>query len=47
MSEVCRDLGLHPSVLGAWVKQAEIDDGNVDSGDLTTDEKAELRRLRR
>lgn len=47
MSEICRDLDLHPSVLGAWVKQAEIDDGNGDADDLTSDEKAELRRLRR
>ncbi len=32
--------------IGNWVKQAELDSGNRDDG-LTTEEKEELRRLRR
>ena len=47
LSKVARDLDLHGCVLRSWVKQAEIDEGNGNSGDLTTDEKAELQRLKR
>ena len=42
---VARDLGVNPETLRLWVKQADIDAGCRDG--LTTDEKAELTRLRR
>ncbi len=43
-AQVARDLGINPETLRLWVKQAEIDAGRRDG--LTTDEKAELARLR-
>lgn len=43
--EVARDLDLTVSALRDWVRQADVDDGRRDG--LTTDEKAELARLRR
>ncbi len=45
--EVARDLDLTESALRAWVKQADIDEGHGPEGALTTEEKAEIRRLRR
>jgi transposase len=47
VAQAARDLDLTESCLGRWVKQAEIDDGRGSSGDLTSDEREELRRLRR
>jgi transposase len=44
-AQVARDLGVNPETLRLWVKQGEIDAGRRDG--LTTDEKAELARLRR
>ena len=44
-AQVARDLGIHVETLRLWVKQAEIDTGQRDG--LTSDEKAELARLRR
>ena len=41
------DLGLTPSSVRNWVKQAEIDSGQGPSGSLTTAEREELTRLRR
>ena len=38
-------MGINPDTLRQWVKQAEIDAGRRDG--LTTDERAELARLRR
>lgn len=46
-SQVARDLDLSPSVLCRWVKQADIDDGDGPEGALTSEERKELRRLRR
>ena len=46
-SEVARDLGVHGSVLSAWVRQAKVDLGQGPAGSLTTEEKEELGRLRR
>jgi transposase len=44
-AQVARDLGIHVETLRLWVKQADIDAGQ--RAGLTTDEKAELARLRR
>ena len=43
--QVARDLDLTENSLRNWVKQAEIDDGTREG--LTTEEKAEIRRLRK
>ena len=45
--EVARDLDVWESSLGNWVRQAEVDLRNEPEGPLTSDEKEELRRLRR
>lgn len=45
MAEVARDLDLTESSVRRWVAQAEIDVGRRDG--LSTDERAELSRLRR
>ncbi len=46
-SAAAKALGIASSTLGGWVKQAEIDDGGGPRGSLTTEEKAEMSRLRR
>jgi transposase len=46
VSQVARDLDLTQSALGGWVKQARADRDGGKSG-LTTEEKAELARLRK
>ena len=45
--DVAKDLDLTQSSLRNWVKQAAIDEGKSMNGALTTDERKELRRLRR
>ena len=47
LAQVARDLDLTESSLRSWVQQADIDGGKGPEGALTTDERAELRRLRR
>lgn len=47
LTQVARDLDLTRSALDSWVRQAEIDEGTGPEGALTSDEKEELRRLRR
>jgi len=47
LSKVARDLELTESSLRNWVKQAEIDAGRGPEGALTSEEREELRRLRR
>lgn len=47
IAQVARDLDLTESSLRNWVKQAEIDKGHGPEGTLTTQEREELRRLRR
>ena len=47
LSQVARDLDLTESSLRYWVKQADIDEGHGAEGALTTEERNELRRLRR
>ena len=45
LTQAAKDLGVHHETLRAWVKQVEIDGGRRDG--LTTEERAELARLRR
>ena len=45
IAKIADDLGIAESCLRNWMKQADIDDGS--RGGLTTDERAELVRLRR
>ena len=45
LTQVAKDLGVHHETLRAWVKQAAIDGGR--RAGLTTEERAELARLRR
>lgn len=41
------DLGVSTEALRHWLRQADADDGRGQPGDLTTDEREDLRRLRR
>jgi putative transposase len=41
------DLGVSSEALRHWLRQADADEGRGQPGDLTTDERDELRRLRR
>ena len=45
IAQLAADLGVSDASLHAWLKQADIDEGRVEG--LTTDERAELVRLRR
>ena len=45
--QIARDLGINEQTLRNWIKRAEIDAGRGAPGELTTDERAELVRLRR
>jgi transposase len=47
LAKVARDLDLTESSLRNWVQQADIDEGDGPEGALTTEEREELRRLRR
>ena len=47
IGQVAKDLDLTESALRGWVKQADIDEGQGPEGALTTEEKEELRELRR
>ncbi len=47
IGQVSRDLKLTETSVRAWVKQAEVDRGEGPPGVLTTEEREELRRLRR
>lgn len=44
---IARDLDIGENSLRNWVRQADIDDGKGPSGALTTEEREELRRLRK
>ena len=45
-TEIARDLGMTAETLRLWLKQADRDEGRRSDG-LTTEEREELRRLRR
>jgi transposase len=45
IAQVARDLGISNQTLHSWIKQADVDAGRREG--LTTDEREELRRLRR
>ncbi|MEU6657411.1 transposase [Streptomyces sp. NPDC046900] len=47
VTEVARELGVSAEGLRGWVKQAKVDRGEGPAGALTSDERDELRRLRR
>jgi transposase len=47
VTEAARDLGVHDTSLRRWIQQFDIDHGEGGAGALTTEEKEELRRLRR
>lgn len=47
IGQVCRDLDLTETAVRRWVRQAEVDLGQGPEGALTTEEREELRRLRR
>lgn len=46
IAQIAHDLGIAESCLRRWIKRAELDSGQRDDG-LTTNEREELRRLRR
>jgi transposase len=46
-SDVARSLGVKPNSVQRWVQQARVDRGQGRPDQLTTDEQAELGRLRR
>lgn len=47
VTEVARDLGVSPEGVRSWVKQDQVDCGEVGPGELTSAEHEELCRLRR
>ena len=47
IAQVARELDITPNTLYGWIKQAEIDEKQAPEGPLSTDERAELARLRR
>jgi transposase len=47
VADVSRDLGVHATVVGSWVRQAKVDAGEGPREALTTVERAELAELRK
>lgn len=47
VGQVARELDLTETAVRRWVAQAEVDAGRGPSGALSSDEREELRRLRR
>lgn len=46
-AELSREFGVHAATIRNWIRQAKVDAGGGGDGELTTDERAELARLRR
>jgi transposase len=46
VAQVARDLDVSASLVHLWVRQAKVDSGDGPEGALTTEEKAELSKLR-
>ena len=47
VAQIARDLGVSGSALAGWVNQDEADEGKGRNGMLTTEEREEMRRLRK
>ena len=47
ISRVAKEMGLTESALRNWVKQSKIDSGQNGQGPLTTEEREEIKTLRR
>ncbi len=47
IAEAARSIGIGESTLGRWVNQAAIDDSDSDEDELSEEEMAELRKLRK
>ncbi len=47
IAQTARDLGIPQNTLNKWVRQAKIDAGEGPEGAWTTDEREELRKLKR
>ncbi len=47
IASVARELDIYESSLGRWVKQFDIDQGRGPEGALSSEEREELRRLRK
>ncbi|MET8631035.1 transposase, partial [Kitasatospora sp. NPDC004669] len=47
VTEIARELGVSPEGLRGWAKQDRTDRGEGPAGALTSDEREELRRIRR
>ncbi|MFE5549965.1 transposase [Streptomyces sp. NPDC056534] len=47
VTEVARELGVRPESLRNWVRREQADRGEGTAGELTSDERGELKRLRR
>lgn len=45
--QVAKDLDLTETALREWIKRADVDAAGSATGELTTDERQELQRLRR
>lgn len=46
-SDLAKEFGLSASTIRGWARQSRVDAGGGGSGELTTDERGELARLRR
>lgn len=47
VTQIARELGISGSALAGWAKQDDADNGRGRNGMLTTDEREEMRQLRK